>query len=392
MDEKITFRIDYLGADGTAKKMDIAAINEEEAIRLSGLPRGRIEAVRKDWLTALKRKLTEAPVPLETQSTLLSNFASMLVSGSPPGVAFNTVLKRDSVLSKRAADVETVSLVSAKLKMLKFDPQIVLMAEIGEAAGELGDSLSRAADDLIERKKMQGEFKKALTVPILMLVVGLGSMIATPMFAKKPLESVTAIRGMKFEPNFLTDMMFGIYWATTTLWWGVLAAIAALVIYRRPIWRAIRDLPGFRIINETLKVQRSLIFLISLRPLLRASVPVSQAVRQIRDSSAGETRACLDRVFDHFKTGGALSTSFRSEDWAQLMIDGLSGFDNVLHANRDKVLDRLISLHRERVKTTNGKLIAFITSFGTIMGLLSIAMIFGGMTFPLMNTTPTGRM
>lgn len=391
MIEKKYYTVSSIASDGSIQRQDIQASSAEEATRLSGKPLSRIESVSASvWRNFLHQLQNPAP-SLEHQSALLSNFSSMLISGAPPGVAFNTVLTRDRQLGKKSEAASKIPLVSGKLKLLQFDQQIVMMAEIGESAGDLGGTLSTAVDDLIERKKTQSEFKKALAVPVLMLVFGLGAMIITPWFAKEPLDKITAIRGLKFEPNVLTDMMNGIYWITANAWWALLAGIATLFIYRRPLWQLIRTRPPFTRINDVIKIQRSLLFLMSLRTLLRANIPVSQAVRQIRDSNTGETRDALDRMVTHFKGGGQLSTSLRAEDWSELLIDGLSGFDNILRDSRDVVLNRLIQLHKERVKTVNGKLIALIATTGTLMGLLSVFMIFGGMTFPLMGIQTGAR-
>jgi type II secretory pathway component PulF len=173
--------IKHIGSDGAIQAKPMIALTREEAITKSGLKPRNIQSVDLDHFGAIKASLTEKRLPMSEQILALVSVSSKLETGQTPGKAIQEAVDLEK-LGFIPADLLGCERPSDYFKLLRFDETAVLLADAGERAGNLSDSLKRAASVLRDRMKTRKEFSKPMKTAAINFVVGISSGIGFPLF------------------------------------------------------------------------------------------------------------------------------------------------------------------------------------------------------------------
>ncbi|MEE9186113.1 MAG: type II secretion system F family protein [Candidatus Binatia bacterium] len=198
-----------------------------------------------------------------------------------------------------------------------FPPIYVSMVRSGEVGGILGGVLSRLADFSEKEEELQGKVRAALAYPVLILLVGMGTIAVLLIFVVPKL--VVLFEDVGQVLPLPTQILIGVSRGLATYWWLILiiGALGGFLVKRGQLSQGTRlaidriklRLPVWGALIKKVEIAR---FARSLSTLLSHGVPILQAMQAVVQATGNELlKRELQKIGDQLRGGGTLSHGMR---------------------------------------------------------------------------------
>ncbi|PWC98984.1 MULTISPECIES: secretion protein [Pseudomonas] len=382
------FVIKYIGQEGSVLSKPVEAMTREEAISKSGFQARNILSVEVDHLGAIRASLTEKRLPLTEQVLALVTIASKLEAGRTPGRAILESVDL-AKLGMNQADFGGCERASDWLKLMRFDETAILLADAGDRAGNLADSLKRAGVVLRDRMKTKKEFAKPMKTAAINFFVGISAGIGFPIFGGSMLREFLYKQKFPITPTVLSHILMWLEWFYMTYWPLIVAALCVGFVFRMRVWESIRRWPFFSLFDDRLRCKRGLEFVQTYRLLTASGFTNPQVLRFILERSKGHQRQLYEEALERNKEGRELGQVFDSEEWPKIISQNLKGFDKQNVDGRSAILANLSEALTEMFIQYSEK-IANSMSRGSMLVLISSILLFAlGFYVPMMTMRMT---
>lgn len=382
------FVIKYIGQAGNVLRKPIEALTREEAISRSGIPSKIIQGVEVDHIGAVRTALTQKRLPLNEQVLALVTIASKLEAGSTPGKSIMESVDAERI-GVSATELGACEIASDYLKTLRFDDTAVLLAEAGVKAGNLADSLKRAAAVIRERVKSKKEFAKPMKAAAINFAVGVGAGIGFPIFGGNMMHSFLADQKLPIQQNMLSHVLMWLSEFYMTSWPIMLVAILAAYSFRRRLWDLVRHWPIFNLFDNRIRCRRGLDFVQTYQLLTESGSTGPQVIRFLLERSNGHTRVLYEECLQLLTEGRELGLAFDGDEWPRIIAQNLKGFEQQTLDNRSRILSNLTEALSEMFVHYSEK-IASAMSLGALIVIISSILLFAlGFYVPLMTMRMT---
>lgn len=378
------FKVNFLTSTGGLEVARVEAESRSQAISKSGISAQIIQSVSPDPFGGIKQSLTEKKLPLIDQALILISMASKISSGKP----FNKAIKESLDFKKlgiQPSDLSGCVKPHEYLAKLRFDDSAVLLAEVGDSAGQLPEALNRAAESIRDRVKAAKEFGKSLALGLLYSALGIASIVVVPIWAGGYLHEMIEVQRLPLRMNVLSNAVVALGSFYATAWPFLLAALLGFYIMRERAWNSLRHVVGLHFINERLKIKRALDFVVSYHILHLTGVPDPQAFKFMQSRSKGLTYRLYQDAIQLLKEGRPLAEVFNNDEWPRLLHQNLQGFDNHRPAGRDVVLKNLVEALKAYYVEYSSKIATFASITGFILMLMTIMLLAVGFYLPIAN-------
>lgn len=387
MSDTTVFSIRYLDAAGLPQKMSIEARSAREARELSRIPESRVEHVGRDLFGQMLSEWRRKKPSLDVQANILNVYSAIIRSGARVGESFDNVVSGyPQQFGDKLARIGRLDLVSEKMAELGFDRQIVLLARVGESTNQLGEVLSGAADDMIERRRVLMDMVKTLVPTLLILGLGLIVLTVVPIFVVEPLTDAIDSPGIIIRTNVLTDFLLFMGVFVPLWWWAMLGALVLAAATTRQWWPLVKGLPGMVAIDNFARVTNAYAFISAFLPLYSRGIPPEKALKTAREYSMGPVRRAFDRVLERLGAGKSISAAFSDDDyWHPTLRDAMRQFVSVGDADKVQLLERLKKLLLQQISQAGLRIAWIYATVGMILSIGTVLAMFFGMMWPLMT-------
>jgi len=360
--------------------------------------------LRKQGLTPKKGKVKkkagglfaakEKPITTKDIAVFSRQLATMMKAGVPMVQAFDIVGQGHSnpsmgkLLMQIKLDVEAGGTLASALAQhpVYFDDLFVSLVDAGEQSGALETLLDKVATYKEKTEALKAKIKKAMTYPIIVLVVAVVVsaillIFVVPTFAEM-------FEGFGAELPAFTLFVVGLSdWLVANVWFVVIA-IAAIVFGIKQLnqkSRAFRDgvdkmmlvLPAFGVLTKNSAIAR---FARTLATMFAAGVPLVEAMASVAGAAGNSvySKAILD-IRDDIASGTTLQASLgQNKELFPNMLIQMVGIGEESGA-LDEMLDKVAEYYEEAVDDAVDNLTAMmepmIMSFlAVVIGGLVIAM------------------
>lgn len=381
------FNVQYARADGSLGTITLEADTLHEAKARAGIPASRLLSVREDKLGSLKASFSGPRLTQVEQITMLGSLAAQVSSGQPSGAALLHKVSRIPKLEPYKEALLKMTTTSDRLKMLRFDPNAVLLVKIGEDSGNHAEALDNAKNYL---KRMR-EMSNMIRGPMIMNAVLFS--LATIMFTAVPLlgdyiMSEAQSSGMPIKANIATRFLLMNAFVMKTGWPYLIALITGLFMFRGQLWPTLKTFPIIRLVEDIVCTMRAMRFVSAYTPLFRAGVVSDTAIENIlKSSSAADSIVYKDMLAD-IRRGGSFGHSFKAEHWPADFIDLMEAFDGSSPGSRRDLLILARELMDENLRTAFEKLSAGVKVLAMSFMLLAIVCLVYGIFVPVTTIRP----
>lgn len=334
------FVIKFVGPEGGIQSKPIEALTKEEAISKSGLHQRTIESVDIDYFGAFRASLTEKRLPQTEQVVALVTIASKLEAGITPGRSIIESVDLNK-LELSTADLAGCERACDYLKVLRFDETAILLADAGDKAGNISESLSRAADVLRERAKTKKEFAKPMKKAIVNFVVGFAAAIGFPLFGGNMLSEFIYKQKLPVTTNNMSDILMALQSFYVSFWPMILALAVVAFVMRTRLWNSVRRWPLCKIFDDRMRCKRALEFVQTYQLLTQSGFTDPQVLQFLQDRSKGRQREIYKEALDLKVEGREISAVLVSDEWPKIITQNLKGFDQQNLDSREKILKNL---------------------------------------------------
>ncbi|HLH10533.1 MAG TPA: type II secretion system F family protein [Methylovirgula sp.] len=200
-----------------------------------------------------------------------------------------------------------------------FTPDIVAMARVAEATGELDKVFRALATERERNHALIDKVTNALRYPLFLICAATLVLLFFMLHVIPQFSSLFA--DQNHAPNGLVSFVFGTSdWLVanqTALMIGGIATLAlGLVAWRMPIMRGalMRGFAQLPVIGSLFVMRRSALLLSNLSILLAQGVPLIEALRVIENLVGAEAKADFAKVIDVVRQGGRLNQGLTSVD------------------------------------------------------------------------------
>ncbi|WGK63353.1 type II secretion system F family protein (plasmid) [Halopseudomonas sp. SMJS2] len=378
------FLIKYLGQSGGLESISAEAETKEQAMQNCGLPLQLIDSVVPDHFGGIKAALLEKKLPLVEQALNLSAISSKLESGKTFAKAIEESIdyKKLGVSSQK---LDACAAPKDYLELLRFDDTAILLADAGDKAGRLPESLTRAATSIKEREATRKEFGKAMMQGVMYITLGFLFLIGIPLFAGSTLHDFITVQRIPLTLNNLSHVIMTLYGLYTGYYMVIGAVLVAIYMFRSRIWDMTRTLPLLRFFNERAKIKRGLDFVESYQLLLSSGYTNPQSLRFLHQRSKGKAHLLYAEALDRLEEGNALSRVFENTEWPPILYQNLQGFEEQSPGGRDKVLSNLAGALKEYYLLYSGRISRLCLMTGMTFILVSILLFAVGFYMPLIS-------
>lgn len=378
------WQIRYIGESGSIEtSSSIKAESREQAITLSGRPPAFIQQVKIDHLGAVKSMFEKRFPPVE-QVLILSAIGSKLASGKTIGKAIKESVDYER-LGITYAELDQCETPKEYFSKLRFDETAILVADAGEKAGKLSESLFRASKAIQERINAKKEFGKAMQQGLLYTVLGCMFMIGIPLWAGGTMHDFIVVQRIPLTLNTLSKVIMFLYMVYTQYFVFLIAAVAATYVFREKIWDNIRTLPVFSFINDRMKISRGLDFVTSYQLLLGSGFNNLQSFRFLAVRSKGLSHRLYLEAAERLTEGRQLSDVFDGPEWPAIVHQNLQGFEEQGPSGRDMILSNLNEALRAYYLEYSSRVSRAASMVGFGMMILTIMMFAIGFYMPIVN-------
>lgn len=383
--QTMMFRARIIQPNGDITTRRIEARSEEEGRKLLGVRPSQIHSIAPDQFFAVITKLNTARASLDVQANVLAVFSAQVSSGAGVAGSFDNVVGGYSTFRKKMDECRRTPKISDKMRLLNFDPELQLLAEVGEQSGMIGDVLGNAADDIIERQKVLGEIRKKLIPSLGVALFGLILMLTLPCFMVSSLLDMRKARGVVLNENFLTKCFVFLGLNVPEWWWAMIAAVIGIAVTIKYWWKYVRRLPILSAIDDFIRVTAAYRFIASFLPLISRGVPLKNAVEIMRKFASGRSRVAYDNLYDFLGRGGSVSRAFEDDYWFYVLRDCMRGFDSMRATEQVGLLRRMKPLLLVQINRAGGKINGVFGMVGLFMALATVLMLFIGLQYPMIT-------
>ena len=351
--------------------------------------------INKEAKVSTKTELHVLPqkVKLRDLAVFSRQFSTMINSGLSLLRTLNILSEQteNPLLAKTIGqlrdDVERGSSLSGAMSKHPkvFNNLFVAMVRAGETGGQLDTVLMRVADNFEADYRLRQKVKSAMTYPV--VVAGIAGLLVTIMLLFVVPTFANMFTGLGGELPLPTQILLTLSQGAKFLVpLGIVGSIVAFISYKRlkkanANFRYRADLirmkvPIFGLLFQKVAVSR---FTRTLALLLRAGVPVLQALDIVGDSTGNEVlaRAAAD-VKESVRSGETFAGPLGKQDIFPPMVVQMIAVGEDTGA-LDSMLDRISDFYDQEVETTTEQLTALIEPImigvlGGIVGAMVIAL------------------
>lgn len=384
------WNITFIDLDARTKVRTVeSATRDGIAAQVPDIPSSRILDVRVNRWRTLWRDITTDRPGMSMQASFLASYAAAIAGGQDQADAMNALSRRIRKFRSIQDRIESESKPSAKLRIMNFDPQVVLLAQIGEQSGRLPDVIGQATDDVILRNNIASEAIKRLAMPFILTVMAIAVSIYLPLSVVPEVRPVFEMDDVDFQTTAITDFLFALEVVLKEGWMGIVLALAGLTAFIVVNWRKISKYPPFSMFSAIVTNRRAVMFLLSFSPLYRSGVKAEEAFEMLSTSTSGRTQEIYAKILDGLRHGKPLSKLFDREEWPPGLVDAMAGFDDVTPSDAHVFFDKRIRpLAMASLQRCIDIVVAVMGSAGFILAVSSLLMIIIGLTFPVMSANP----
>lgn len=379
----VKWNISYANSVGALGHMQVEADTKAQAILASRLPPGRIVHAKPE---AAVLAFLDSPPPTPIQISFLASLSSGVGGGKSVDKEFISLMEANKFFKPKVARAKTKTLCSERMKLLKFNPTAVMLAEVGERSGTLAASIATAAKLLSGIYRIEKEMSKGATPQIILIVIMISLMCASPFMFEPIFAELSAPgAGVRIETTFATSFLFGLQ-AFISSFWPVLVGIGvALFLTRKRIWKRIKRAPVLTIMNELHKAQRATRFVSTYTTLDYAGIPATELIDRLQQTSSGVERAVFAELNKQISKGKPLSESFDHEYFPDIMIRCLFGMEMLDRERRRDTLELLQSNLVTTVDILSDSLVSRTKLVAWIVVGLVLIMVLVGFYYPLVT-------
>lgn len=378
------FVIKHVGPDGTFQAKPIEALTREEAISRSGLQVRNIQSVEVHHLGALRAALTEKRLPQTEQVLSLITIASKLEAGKTPGKAIMEAVDL-SKLGLSPADLSGCERPSDYLKLMRFDETAILLAEAGDKAGNLSDSLKRAASVLRDRVKTKKEFAKPMKTAAINFVVGVTAGIGFPIFGGSMMREFIYKQKLPITPTVLSDLLMWLEAFYSTYWPLLIVFFVGVMIFRQKLWALCRRWPILRLFDDRLRCKRGLEFIQAYQLLTLSGFTTTQVLRFMIDRSRGRERQLYEEALVRNNEGRELGVVLETDEFPKIIRQNLKGFEQQTIDGRKRILLNLSEALSEMFMNYSENIATSVSRLAMLVLIGSILLFALGFYVPMMT-------
>lgn len=317
--------------------------------------------------------------------------ASLLKAGVPILASLNIIAEQSEsqhlsgVLRKIHNAVKDGSTLSASLAEYPavFSPLYIAMVRAGESTGVLPEVLFRIADYRGKQEELFSRFRMALAYPILMALVGTGTIIFMLTFVMPRLTKIFIT--LEQALPLPTLILISVSSALSNLWFWVILLALVLIVKREARTPAARKVLGRLLLRLplfgklTLKIELSR-FARTLELLLKSGIPILKAIDVAVPVVGNEAiREQLKASHKELEQGGSFGKSLKSSKLFPAFMTSLITVGEESGKLTDSLAEVVLSYERdadEAIKImTNLLEPLMILVMGLIVGFLVVAML-----------------
>lgn len=378
------FLIKYIGHEGGMQTTSVEAAGRDQAISLSGIPESIVQSVTTDHLGGIRSALFEKRLTKNEQILALVTLASKLESGKTSGKAVLESVDYEKIGVTRA-QLEACEMPADYLKTLRFDETAILLAEAGDKAGRLAESLHRAAHVIKQREKSRKEFAKPMKMAAINAVVGTLAGIGFPMFGGGMLHKFIYEQKFPIEPTMLSLLLMWLNDFYSTWWPVVLGLLVVGFIFRSKLWAAVRDWPLCALFNNRTRTKRGLDFIQTYQLLTTSGYTNPQVFKFMLERAKGSQRELFAQALQRLREGRELGSVFDSPEWPRIITQNLAGFEQQTPDGRDRVLTNLADALTEIFTQFSERIAGALSKIAMAVILSSILLFALGFYVPIIT-------
>lgn len=277
-----------------------------------------------------------------------------------------------------------------------FSPLFVNIVKAGEASGKLDMALQQLAESLARNDALKRKVRSALAYPVLLLLVGLGSLLVLMTFVVPKLESLFLDLGGELPLMTRAVLMLSHLCRRGAIWVILLGVGGVAIVIRRgggaivgqAAGRLMRHLPVVKrlVVNQELLHVAS-----SLNLLLRSGVPALGSLQLVTPSLGDpRLRAQMSRACERVALGESFSKSVGAEGalppfFVKMIAVGEES------GRLDDVLEEIVHSFQQQIEAdiaTISSLIepVLILAMGSVLGAIVLSIL-----LPIFQITQTVR-
>jgi type IV pilus assembly protein PilC len=351
--------------------------------------------ISKDAKVSMKKEIQLRPpkVKLKDLAIFSRQFATMINSGLSLLRTLNILAEQteNPTLAKTIGflrdDIERGSSLSGAMSKHPkvFNTLFVSMVKAGETGGQLDTVLMRVADGFEADYKLRQKIKSAMTYPVVVAVIAMSLVIVMLLFVVPTFAGMFDDLGG--ELPLPTKILLTIsQQAKFLVPIGIVLAVVGFVVHKRLKQKSAQyrlrfdtlklKVPVFGDLFQKVAVSR---FARTLALLLRAGVPVLQALDIVADSTGNEVlgRAAID-VKESVRSGEAMAAPLEHHKVFPPMVVQMISVGEDTGAI-DSMLDKISDFYDQEVESTTESLTSLIEPImigvlGAIVGAMVIAL------------------
>jgi len=369
--------------DGRTLRVQVDALDRDEAMTLSGFPAGRVASVRRAVLARAWHALRHPRPRRSDQALFLSSLSSLVVAGQSLTEGVQRLLTQIPSIRPDAHVLRSALTASAIAKALRFEPQVVMLTRAGEESGDLVNTLAAGAEHLIRDEELRAEMRKHLVPGFILLGLGGAYMIGVPLGFGWLLQDILSEPGLQLDINPATTLVLALHDLYVSKWFVLLAAGVLGYTFRARLWDRLRRLPGLRFVWEFQRLKRGILFLTAYQPLYHAGVSPAVALAVLRRQGRNADAPALDAIAKRIRRGHMLSASLQTDDWPRVLRSGLAGFESMTSEAQRRVLANTVKIMRTQEDVYARRVAASMYALGITLAVLALFLMFAGVILPL---------
>lgn len=372
-----TFNYKALMPDGKELKSSVTAVDMEEAKQMIKAQGGMLldlsEAGALDKEIELPFKLGQKKVTSRDLCVFCRQFVSIISAGVSIVQALEMLSEQTEnkrlakALQETRDSVEKGDTLSAAFMRNPdiFPGLFISMVEAGEASGSLEIAVSRMAVQFEKDNHIQALVKKAMTYPIILLIVALLVVVAILAFVMPTF--VDMFEGMGVELPFMTQLLINASNFVTEKWCLLIAVVVAVVVAwmvfshsKEGIYIIARAQLKIPVLNNLVMKTACARFAQTLQTLLMAGMSMMDALdicSKTMDNILYK-EALLD-VRDNVSLGSSLSGELRRTKLFPAMICHMVGIGEET-GNLEQMLESCANYYDEEVENATQQLTAML--------------------------------
>lgn len=383
--------VSYLDATGNQVSLKVEASSREEARWTSRIPERRILSVREDLVGRLAFAIEPPGPDPKNQAVFLQSLSSSLSTGKTASQAIGQLLERNSWIKTKNDKMAECESLADYLLMFRFNPFAVIMARAAEKTGQYSEALRTAARYLLDKEKIKSEVSSEFRTGIVYIIMGLAFFFCVPAFLSGAIEGLIQGNSKLIVPNRFTNIMMFFGALTKGYWWTVPVAATICIFWRVQLWRIVKRLPFFSLLDQKAKLDRSSEFLAVYEMLHRAGFVDAEIVAEMVATSRGGRRAIYQRIYAHLAKSEDLSQALDEDDWDQTIRDGMEVMHEIDAEQQQYVIAAMKeTLHLQNVHVAR-RISRFLGRLGFVLMILAAVTAVLGFYLPLAGAASNMR-